>query len=103
MAYLQYGFFCVSSKHLGLTCIRTPFQSYKTSFKMGLDYVLKGPSDYLQKVKRHCGVTQKNPFSWFEIVGLVLRIFVQPFFHFKTKASSLLFLLEGSMLLRLFF
>ena len=70
---------------------------------MGLDYVLKGPSDYLQKVKRHCGVTQKNPFSWFEIVGLVLRIFVQPFFHFKTKALSLLFLLEGFMLFRGFF
>ena len=67
---------------------------------MGLEYVLKGPSDYLQRAKRHRGVTQKNPFSWFEIVGLVLRIFVQPFFHFKTKASSLLLLLEGSLLFR---
>ena len=42
---------------------------------MGLDYVLKGPSDYLQKVKRRCGVTQKTPFSRFEIVGSFLRIF----------------------------
>ena len=66
---------------------------------MGLDYVLKGPSDYLQKVKRRCGVTQKKPFSWFEIVGLVVRIFLQLsfsstqmqhvfYFHWKVACSE---------------
>ena len=57
------------------TYIRTPYECCKTSFKMGLDYVLKGPSDYRQKVKRHCGVTQKQPFSRFEITGFVFGFF----------------------------
>ena len=94
-------FFCLS-----YTSIRTPYKWYKTSFKMGLDYVLKGPSDYLQKVKRHRGVTQKNPFRWFEITVFsfgVFWIFLQPFFDFKTKTSSLLFLQKGCMLSRFFF
>ena len=69
---------------------------------MGLDYVLKGPSDYLQKVKKHCGVTQKKLSSRFEIAGFVFRIFLQPFFDFKTKTSSLLFLQKGCMLSRFF-
>ena len=94
------------SWHTIRTSIRTPYKWYKTSFKMGLDYVLKGPSDYLQKVKRHRGVTQKNPFRWFEITVFsfgVFWIFLQPFFDFKTKASSFLFLLKGCMLSRFFF
>ena len=89
------------------TTIRTPFQSCKTSFTMGLDYVLKGPSDYLQKVKRRCGVTQKKPFSWFEIVGFFLRIF-STFLSLQNKSIkssrvSLLSLLEGCMLSKLYY
>ena len=82
---------------LGSTTIRSSRKCYKTSFRLDLRYVLKDPSYYLLKVKRRCGVTQKKAFAWFEIVGLAFRIFCQPFLHFKTKASSLLFLLEGCM------
>ena len=55
---------------------------------MGLDYVLKGPSDYLQKVKRHCGVTQKSPFSRFEIVGLGLVVLSGFFFTFLSVQNK---------------
>ena len=74
-----------------VTCIRTPFQSYKTSFKMGLDYVLKGPTKNPYKLKGHWGVTQKPPFSWFAIVGLVFRIFYNLSFISKQKSQVLYF------------
>ena len=68
------------------TSIRTSYKCYKTSFKMGLDYVLKEPSYYPLEVKRRCGVTQKKPFRRFEIVCLVFRIFLRIFFSYQNKS-----------------
>ena len=63
---------------------------------MGLDYVLKGPSDYLQKVKRRCGVTQKKPFSRFETSVLFLRIF-STFLSLQNKNISKSFIFTGRL------
>ena len=73
------------------TYLRTSYQSDKTSFKPGLEYVLKGPTKNPYKLKGHWGVTQKPPFSWFAIVGLVFRIFYNLSFISKQKSQVLYF------------